>query len=1152
MRKIFLTTILIALAVTLFGQEKILYGKEASAFFDNAEMVRIADKASVPSYIKFQSGSEMDEAAFLAVMKKNISKAEKSDFKIVKTESDKLSRTHKKYQQCINQIPVEYAFYKAHIIENKVQSCSGVLYNKSPDTNSPVLTEQEGLSKALTYYPASVYMWQVAGADAWLKEFTGNPDASYFPKGELVYFPQKNEKLILAYKFNIYAQYPLKRAMIYIDATNGELLFQNILLHATDVQGTAVTKYSGTQTITSDSYNGSFRLRETGRGNGIQTFDMNMGDSYQNATDFTDDDNYWNNVNTELDEVATDAHWATEKTYDYYYLLHGRNSIDGNGFALRSYIHADLVAFGLPNNANAFWNGECMTYGDGNSNISPLTTVDICGHEITHGLTSYTAELVYAEESGAMNEGFSDIFGTAIEFYAKPSMANWTMGEDIGSWFRSMEDPSSNGYPDTYQGANWDFDQEVHHNSTVMSHWFYILSEGASGTNDIGNTFNVTGQSISVAEQIAFRTLVTYLPPSSTFADARFYSIIAATDLYGACSNEVEAVTNAWYAVGVGNAYVPYVVSSFSSDFTAFCDAPATVNFINESANGQSFLWNFGDGTTSTDINPSHTYSSQGTFTVTLNVDGGSCGTDSHVENQYISISPANPCIVIIPQIGSTTITQCSGTLYDSGGLSAYQNSTDVTVTITPQGAASVTLTFSSFDFESGYDYLYIYDGPNTSSPLIGQYDGTSLPNGGVITSSGGSITLRQYSDEGVIGQGFELDWLCSVPYAPPVANFSSSVISSCMGLVSFTDVSSNAPDSWHWDFGDGTTSTQNNPQHIYSNDGVYTVTLISANSYGSDTIIKNNNVAIDLADAPFVTNDTICTDETALLTALGNGIVSWYENQSGGVPFFIGSSFTTSTLSNNVTYFVRDSVDSPLSYTGATDKTATGNYWENDVNRTLIFDVLSSVNLKSVKIYSNTARTLTFQVVDNTLAVVTGTTVIVPQGESRVTLNFSLTPGNAYQLRTLENINNLWRDGSTNGPILPYPYTIENVIRITGNNANNTRYYYFFYDWEVQEPVCVSPRVPVSAIVETCSGISSASDSDEIELYPNPAKNKLFISNLKSAGIIISDINGKEILNLHNFDNSYIDISELNEGFYFCKIIYGNTITIKKFVITK
>ena len=180
---------------------------------------------------------------------------------------------------------------------------------------------------------------------------------------------------------------------------------------------------------------------------------MNQGDVYGNAVDFTDTDNNWNNVNTNLDEYATDAHWGAEMTYDYYLNNHGRNSIDDNGLALKSYIHYQAG----PNPFfNAFWNGNWMTYGDGNgNNVTPLTSMDIAAHEVTHGLTQHTASLIYQGESGALNESFSDIFGTCIENFARPSNWNWTLGEDIGTIFRSMSNPNTFNDPDTYMGTYW-------------------------------------------------------------------------------------------------------------------------------------------------------------------------------------------------------------------------------------------------------------------------------------------------------------------------------------------------------------------------------------------------------------------------------------------------------------------------------------------------------------------------------------------------------------------------------------------------------------------------------------------------------------------------------------------------------------------------
>jgi len=261
---------------------------------------------------------------------------------------------------------------------------------------------------------------------------------------------------------------------------------------------------------------------------------MNEGTSYGNSVDFTDSDNFWNNYNSQMDEIATDAHWGMEMTYDYYWTSFGRNSINDNGFKLKSYVHYDVSY------ANAFWDGSVMTFGDGSGSMNPLVALDIVGHEISHGLTSFTANLIYSYESGAMNESFSDIFGTAIEHYAKPSTADWLMGEDIGFTMRSMANPKAYGDPDTYLGVNWYVGSGdnggVHTNSGVLNHWFYLVSEGGNGTNDNNDVYSVTGVGIDTAAAIAYRMLTVYLINTSQHIDARFYAILSAIDLYGPCS----------------------------------------------------------------------------------------------------------------------------------------------------------------------------------------------------------------------------------------------------------------------------------------------------------------------------------------------------------------------------------------------------------------------------------------------------------------------------------------------------------------------------------------------------------------------------------------------------------------------------------------
>lgn len=491
---------------------------------------------------------------------------------ILKTlEKDQLGYEHYRYQQSINGIPVENAIYVLHVSNNLVMIQNGQWIKDYPAglASRASVNPSGALQKAMQFVGARKYKWQIPTEESFIKREQNNPAATFFPKAELVYYSGEEAvipaDLRLAYKLDIYANYPLSRQFVFVDALTGKILGKRELIHSTNATGTAITAYSGTQTITTDFTGSTYRLRETGRGNGINTYDMRLaGTNYGAAVDFTDADNTWNNVNANKDQYATDGHWGTEKTYDYFFTKFNRNSVDNAGFALNSYVHTNLVAFGYGNNINAFWDGSRMTYGDGGTSggvtYTPLTALDICGHEITHGLTERTSNLTYSGQSGALNEAFSDIFGTAIEFYGKGASGNWQIGENIGAAFRSMSNPNQFSHPDTYLGTYWytgtGDNGGVHINSGVLNFWFYLLVQGGSGTNDIGSVYSVSAIGIDAAAAIAFRTNTVYLTPSSNYANARTYAIQAATDLYGAGSAQVISTTNAWHAVGIGAAYV--------------------------------------------------------------------------------------------------------------------------------------------------------------------------------------------------------------------------------------------------------------------------------------------------------------------------------------------------------------------------------------------------------------------------------------------------------------------------------------------------------------------------------------------------------------------------------------------------------------------
>ncbi|WP_281324452.1 M4 family metallopeptidase [Flavobacterium sp. IMCC34518] len=560
-----------------------------------------------PSLIAFNEKSEYKRSDFQKALKDQLKLADKQTYAKIKAESDKDGFTHEKFQLYHEGIKVEFATYSIHSKNDKIASMSGEYYAINKVNTKPTLSAEAALEKALNQIGAKNYLWENQ-ADAAVMNYAK-------PKGELVLLPsmeeqglkRKKDNVRLAYKFDIYATNPISRGDIYIDAETGQTLFYNATIKhlgefshsgkamSSEKKGTnsnnvnlaivaanAATRYSGTQTIQTTLSGSSYILSDATRGNGIQTYNSARTATYP-TTNFTDADNNWTAAeynNTNKDNGALDAHWGAEMTYDYWSAVHGRNSYDNAGAKIKSYVHYNLIAAGYPDNNNAFWNGSVMTYGDGSGTggFDILTAMDVAGHEIGHAVCTYTANLAYQKESGAMNEAFSDIWGACIEYRAAPTKSTWLIGEDIERRtghlsLRSMSNPKTEGQPDTYGGTNWynvsctpssANDQcGVHRNSGVLNHWFYILSVGKSGTNDIGSAYNVTGITIDKAAKIAYRLESVYLSANSTYANARTYGIQAATDLYGAGSAEVIATTNAFYAVGVGAAY------SASTDTTA-------------------------------------------------------------------------------------------------------------------------------------------------------------------------------------------------------------------------------------------------------------------------------------------------------------------------------------------------------------------------------------------------------------------------------------------------------------------------------------------------------------------------------------------------------------------------------------------------------
>ncbi len=341
-----------------------------------------------------------------------------------------------------------------------------------------------------------------------------------------------------------------------------------------NVAGTGNGIYVGNVALDTTQSGTTFSLVDPVRGNN-SACDMNNGSV--TCTQFSSTSNAWGNgTNANRQSAAVDAYYGAAKTFDYYLTVHGRNGIFNNGTGVPSRVHYGSAYI------NAFWDGAQMTYGDGAGNAKPLTSLDVAGHEMSHGVTenSVPGGLTYSGESGGLNEATSDIFGTMVEFYAANATdpGDYLIGEKIdingnGTPLRWMYNPALDGASDSCWSTGTG-GKDVHYSSGVANHFFFNLAEGTGatswGTSPVcGTAPAVVGVGRSAAEKIWYRALTTYFTSNTAYVSsanpantARAYTLRAATDLFGSCGTQYKAVQAAWTAVNVAGSDAPCVTGS--------------------------------------------------------------------------------------------------------------------------------------------------------------------------------------------------------------------------------------------------------------------------------------------------------------------------------------------------------------------------------------------------------------------------------------------------------------------------------------------------------------------------------------------------------------------------------------------------------------
>jgi len=345
------------------------------------------------------------------------------------------------------------------------------------------------------------------------------------------------------------------------------------------VVGVGKSQYNGEVPVSTTFRDGSYRMLDPERGTGGTYGAMAItnannsskaGDMYTNATNTWGDGKQYVRGGSTTDAngqtAAVNAMWGLMNTYDALKNVLGWQSLDGKNTATYIAVHVNTAY------DNAYYSDtcRCMFIGDGSS-FTSLGSIDVIGHEMGHGVTAATSDLVYSGESGGLNESSSDIGGEVVEAYARaggsgekiPANGNdWMLGTEIardGKPLRWMYRPSKDGSsPDAWSTALRRLD--VHYSSGPNNRMFYFLVQGskADAAGDYYSKYLVkspqamTGIGLDAAFRIWFKANTTKFTASTNYADARAKMIEAAQELYGVNSREAVAVQRAYAAINVG------------------------------------------------------------------------------------------------------------------------------------------------------------------------------------------------------------------------------------------------------------------------------------------------------------------------------------------------------------------------------------------------------------------------------------------------------------------------------------------------------------------------------------------------------------------------------------------------------------------------
>ena len=564
MKKLIFAVIFMTITWSAFAQETILR-KNAKGVLESVEFSADDKRVTIPTSAE--------------IFFKDMLKTKATDeFRKVQRKQKQKEFMREYFEQYYKGVKVEGAGYNFHYKNGEMYFAHGHYVDVSNINPRPSITKLEAMQSFAKHKNIPVGDISNYIAELIIKEI----------------FEKTDTLPTLVYRAYLYADYPQNTEIGFIDAHTGKLLMTEPAFIDFSALGTFATRYSGTQQGITHHYQGGYHLVDSTRNAILHTWNLDGRTNILSRVNLIDNDNNWTQVEHRFNnnDMGLDIQWALQGIYDRLFNTHNVNSMDDDGFTIDAHIRYSN------NYDNAFWSSvdRILSFGEGGSLFRSLASVDVVAHEFGHGITHFQIGWGSSGDPRAFNEGLSDIWGVIMEHRIRPNSV-WQIGEQLTinyACLRNIQNTNAsnamNQIANTYASPQYN-SGDSYVRGGVLSHWFYLLVNGGTGTNDLGRSYSVQGVGMDNAESLIIKAVYDgYLRFTTSYAQIRTSMVNAAREIAGTNSFLEHQIENAWYAVGVGDIQYQYPLSGPST----ICEQGTFT--INNLSQGATVNWTCSSG----------------------------------------------------------------------------------------------------------------------------------------------------------------------------------------------------------------------------------------------------------------------------------------------------------------------------------------------------------------------------------------------------------------------------------------------------------------------------------------------------------------------------------------------------------------------------